>query len=506
MLPAQNVLSTWVGPATGNWRVADNWDTGIIPEEAGLDALVDGNPAQNSIVTYELNGNRTNGFITVESGDSLTFVKKVSGSVTLTSDCIINQGELILRTEAWHNSQSTTIISLASNTVFNAAGATLEILGNHTSRNRASSNYRVPVDNTNEGTILVREILADRNGVRFQLSGSGTFVNNGLIQLLIYGAPKAGSNFANMQFTAPENKLTSSILGTGRIFLDLDDSKSPSQGTLNITSEAKSHTITNGPLHTIEGTGTIALNLVNQGLIRSIGTNGTLSVQNYSIAEGGTPIINLAEGRIIANSPRGIFLGSTSSGPSRFLNEGLLEARAGSSISFREKTTAGTSKNTPASTLVLSGTLAGGGTFINNYRPIELSETATLAPGDLENLDGTGASTAGLLSFTSNLIVRAGSTLNYQLGRPTERGATYDSVAVDNALTLAGELHLSTLPGFGTGGSYTLFTCAPGALTDNGLTLASYPPEVLSPTLTVDPELGTVTLEVAPTWTLILLH
>jgi fibronectin-binding autotransporter adhesin len=486
----------------------NNWDTATIPNGEDADVLIDGSAGQNTTVTYTTAvASRTNGYVTVEAGDSLRLGKSYAGSATFHMMGVTNRGSLRLSASATANGQSTTIISYETNAVFNAAGAMIEIQGATTGRNRVYGNVRVPFSNGNDGTILVQQPMADRNGVQFELSGTGAFVNNGLIHLRVYGNASFDGYYAKMAMTSADAAPVSSLLGTGRIWLDMDDLPVRSEGAASLAASATTHLLTNGIQHVVEGGGTVQTGLVNLGLIRASGTNGYLSIQNSSIdVYNGKAIINEASGRLVAAGPCGMHVGTTGSAPSQFLNYGLMEARTGSFISFRKLTTTSASKSTPATTMILEGTVAGGGQFINNFRPIQLASTATLSPGDLSNDDGTGFSTTGQITFVTNLILNATTALDFQLGRAAVAGIDYDSVAVVGSLTLDGVLNLSTLPGFGNGGTYTIFTCAPGGLTDNGLALGSLPAGFGEPQLDVDAVAGTVSLFFPPRRTVLIIR
>jgi hypothetical protein len=55
-------------------------------------------------------------------------------------------------------------------------------------------------------------------------------------------------------------------------------------------------------------------------------------------------------------------------------------------------------------------------------------------------------------------------------------------------------------------GTYTLFSCPPGELTDNGLVIGTLPAGSSTPEIIVDNDAGTVCLAFPPTVTLILLR
>ena len=82
---------------------------------------------------------------------------------------------------------------------------------------------------------------------------------------------------------------------------------------------------------------------------------------------------------------------------------------------------------------------------------------ATLSPGN----------SVGTLTFSNDLVVSSGATLQYELGNSSDR-----AVVLGN-LNLGGTLNISDAGGF-TNGTYTLFTYG-GTLTYNGLTIGVRP-------------------------------
>jgi len=216
---------------------------------------------------------------------------------------------------------------------------------------------------------------------------------------------------------------------------------------------------------------------------------------------------------------KGLAIGNTDTTdgrPNAFENYGLLEARTGSFISFRKNTTQGqgTSTTIIPAVLVQSGTWAGGGEF-RTLRPLQLDANAVLSPGDLYAEDalgnaltnGTGVSSIGLLTFTNALALSSSTTLAFQLcDAETGRGTGYDSIHVGGPLTLDGVLDISAPSGRIREGAYTLITCPPGELTDNGLELGSIPAGNGTPLVVVDAVAGTVSLFFPPRTTVLLIR
>ena len=141
-----------------------------------------------------------------------------------------------------------------------------------------------------------------------------------------------------------------------------------------------------------------------------------------------------------------------------------------------------------------AGTLGGNGTVGN----VEIASGGVLAPG----------ASAGHLTV-NNLVLGAGSVLDFELGAPTQvQDPGSDFLVVNDTLTLGGTLNIIALPGFGApvaGDSWLLMTAA-GGIADNGIHVGTAPvlggglsffidsssgAEVF---LTVVPEAGTSTL------------
>jgi fibronectin-binding autotransporter adhesin len=211
-----------------------------------------------------------------------------------------------------------------------------------------------------------------------------------------------------------------------------------------------SATFTNGASHSILGNGMLGdvtfTSITNNGLIRSTGTNAVPLTINPS---SNGSITNA--GRIVADSTGGVFLGSDTA--ARTLSStGLLEARAGSSLTIGTFTTG-----------TIDGDVRGGGTV--QATNLSLASTASLTPGDSVVVSGGGASSLGTLSLRGNLSLGSDTALNFQLGADTAAGVTYDTVTLMGTgdLKLDGKLNVAALSGFDNG-TYRLFTI-PGTMT-----------------------------------------
>lgn len=178
----------------------------------------------------------------------------------------------------------------------------------------------------------------------------------------------------------------------------------------------------------------------------------------------------------------------------------------------------GTGNNYQGATTVSAGTLlvngsfsaAGGGLSVGTgayvggagtiNRASVFGEGSFLTPGDM---NVSGASTGGLLTFTNGLSLANTTGLNFDLANPL--GLSNDQIAVTGNFVLDGVLNINALSGFGIG-TYTLFTYTGGTFTDGGVVLgvtpAGYTYSLDTSTsglvnLTVVPEPSTVLLALA---------
>ena len=118
--------------------------------------------------------------------------------------------------------------------------------------------------------------------------------------------------------------------------------------------------------------------------------------------------------------------------------------------------------------LASGATLSGTGSIV--LPPSPFSATVTIADGG--NLS-PGTATPGTLNV-DNLVLSAGSQLNFKLGEAgVAGGPNNDLVVVHNQLTLAGTLNVTNGPFFSSG-TYTLFTYGT-TINDNGLNIGTLP-------------------------------
>src|SRR5688572_8998184 len=64
---AAGQTARWIGPGTGDWFVASNWDTGVVPNGPGATAIVDG--LTQTEVSANVNGELTLATLRMTLGD-----------------------------------------------------------------------------------------------------------------------------------------------------------------------------------------------------------------------------------------------------------------------------------------------------------------------------------------------------------------------------------------------------------------------------------------------------
>lgn len=457
--------AVWTGGEAGAWLDPDNWTPAGVPNGVGHTAIIDNlaQGTQSSNVTLTL-ANATDALttlqvdsLTIDADDQLTArIGRGGQSGSMTIGTLANAGVLDLNVAASGNSGTGTIT--VTTAFSNAPGATVNIV-NTSGSNRRSTILNVPAGSQNDGDMLVRVTNNDRNSARLQLTGTGTFINNGTITLL---HSNTGGSTSSAQFSIDDNV---TLDGTGQLILDAsrDDSA-------QVFSRVDPKKLTNGVNHTISGSGIIGagdsnphdsgnayasstMDLVNHGLIAATGESVALRLLPD------TTVINSPTGRLVASGAAGMVIGSDTA-ERTFTNEGLLEARSGSSITFGD-----------ATVMTLQGQVRGGG--IIDAPTLQLGGLATLAPGDSASANGTGDSLIGVLSVVGNLALADATSLALQLGAAGLAGIDYDTIVVEGDLTLDGILDIEALPGFGAG-TYRLFSFT-GTLIDQGLSLPDAP-------------------------------
>lgn len=504
-------VRTWDGGGGNSvWTNALNWSDDDVPDTEGENARIDANPGATSAPVYTMPAGAavTIGSLTVDAGDSAT-INKVTLSATSSASMTLagsvnNHGTLTTGgttgSSGNHGNNFTVTVQGGAAGIFNHAGATL-YAKSLTGYRRTTSNFYLPAEITNDGSPYIQCLTGEGGGImRFRLMGAGsaTFVNNG--QVFVEGRGySSGGNQPWCVFGPGDTSQVLTLGGTGTVVLaSALSTRSDSYSIL--TGHTSGCTVTNAATHTVRGCGyfgrggsnggssgntsvqSLAL-VANAGLILG---EASSSVSNLFIAASGGAVVNLAGARIVSATPNTqVWFGShTTAGTLQ--NDGLLEARTAASVLFATNLAA-----------TIRGEIRGGGTLLGS--PTVTLAATTLQPGDSQNADGTGASTVGTLSVSGNLVLSSSTTLSVQLGNDGVAGTDYDTVNVSGNLTLDGTLAVEALAGYG-GGTYRLFTCAPGGLTNNGLT------SVPGASIVANVGAGTVDLVVANAATIVLIR
>lgn len=485
-------LHTWIGGTSGLWTNETSWSDGIAPLTTNDDAQVDANPLQATTVVYTMtNGTAaTIGALTIDAGDAVTLNKQTlasAGSASLViTGALRNAGTLTTGgtsgSSGAHGNGFTVTVQGGAGGTFNASGGVMYVKSLAGYR-RSLTYFSLPADNSNAGEVHVQNTTDQSGGkIRVALTGNGspTFTNIGSITLegrgtMGGGPPPSGNNTWVVMGPGTSNA-TLTVAGSGILQLSSSLSSDTSSYAM-LTGVQTGTSLVNAPTHTIQGNGYIGVSLsnggsgntltvytfasiVNQGLIRAA---RTANLAELRIAASGGSLLNAAGGRMVAGGDAGTVLRIGSDTASvTFTNQGLLETRTGTAVSFASNTVT-----------VLHGELRGGGAFVVITNSLSLAADATLAPGDSATTNGTGASLVGMLSVTGNLVLASSTVLNYQLGAPGVAGVDYDTVAVSSNLTLDGTLNIEALPGYLPHRTYRLFTfrAGGGGVTDNGLTV-----------------------------------
>ena len=199
----------------------------------------------------------------------------------------------------------------------------------------------------------------------------------------------------------------------------------------------------------------------------SIILNATTSILGTSLSVGGSGSVTFSgpisgSGALISNDPGAPTITlSNPAGNTYGGNTAISTGTLSISNTSGSATGSGTVSMAAGTTLV-----SGANTTTAVSGAVTLSGASTLTVG--------GVGTFGL--FTSGgLVLNAASVMNFDLGAPTTAGTTYDQVAVNGNLTLAGTFNLNNISSGVTTGTYTLFTYT-GTLTGSGATMTLVPP------------------------------
>ncbi len=473
-------------PGSTSYTKAESWDIGEMPNGDWIDVVIDGDDSVDSSVTLsDGNGDLdiTNRVLTVGEGDVFTLKSTGKDSdVYLSAAAVTNSGSLVIDAERKRNGRTVQI--KVSGTLYNASTAKL-CVNNNSGSTYHSQNRRFYCQLDGSENHGVIEVLLGANGqydsCQLCLERGGLFLNNGVIHASVSGHYKDSKKpSGGVYFNDAESVC---LNGTGLIWIDADElSATNATGYITVQGSGNNIYVTNGVNHSIIGNGIVSsMCLQNQGLLKACGTNRqmTVSLPKYRDVWSWTKaMMNDETGRIVADSPKGLYIGSDSfSGyNTRFYNRGLLESRAGSFIRFANgvntTSTRTNGDDLPAMEGVfqLWGTIAGGGR-IETIKPIHIEDGTILSPGDLENeagtVDGTGVTTCGTLSFTSNVVMKAGCTNVFQFAK----AGRFDALHVGGTLKVDGTLKVLGKP---HGGTYRMITADCPIASDNETLFAAF--------------------------------
>ncbi len=143
---------TWIG-TTGNWSVAANWTSGLVPNDPALDVSIDGGrTGTNSNVTLDISVNVRN--LTIDAGDRLTILN--GAQLTLNGTTLTDNGQITI------NAGKVGKLTLPSGALITGTG-TLILVGG-TSQMGSAGTITQDIGHTLQGSGVI----------------NGAFVNNGL--------------------------------------------------------------------------------------------------------------------------------------------------------------------------------------------------------------------------------------------------------------------------------------------------------------------------------------
>ena len=479
----ERTTATVVAGGTKTYTNADDWDLKEVPNGDHVDVVIDNNPEVNTTVNFNKEAsNYTCGVLRIDAGDKLnigTGYSEGGTTLKLTGTCVTNHGEIAFGGVKKNSQHYYLDVRLAPS--YNGPTGKINI----TNPNYKGCKHALPwllEGSVNDGQISISCSGHDPHAASLNLMGGGTFTNNGLIHLMVSGG-YTGKNPNGSNLTLQD--AASTITGTGTVWLECPDRTEDCACNPVLKFAGWDKLFIHDSEHTVKGEGIVDnATIINHGLFKSEGAVRSLDLrmQYYrsaiTVGETKLAMTNMPNGRIVAASPKGVYL-SNNSRPNwntRFINLGLLEARTGSKISFAGgvNTTSGKTGDSDLNDydgayLELWGRIAGGGQFVTRRR-IYIADGAKLMPGDLANTDGTGESTCGTITFP-RLVLRgpaaiadseettSGAITEFQCRKP--EAGKYDSVWVNGDATVAGTLKFLENPSSGT---YPIFTST-GTLT-----------------------------------------
>ncbi|HRP64041.1 MAG TPA: hypothetical protein PK400_12145, partial [Phycisphaerales bacterium] len=259
------IFSKWVGPATGNWNVAGNWDPAAVPQN-GVNTYVvriDDNRRQNTIVTHTTGTTTLDGLI-IDAGDTL--IQNNSTSFVIL-DFVTNDGLWQMNSagnvtdiqiggnEVLFDGGGTVSMSSNLNNRFYGTGGLRRLINgsNHTIRGSGQIGFNANLKLTNDGMIDANQAIAM---VVDMTDGAGNF-NNGVMQSSLSG--------------------TLTIIGT-----TLDNTNGVIRAIGNGLTRLESSSILGGELRT-EDSGEMRIQGVT--LLEAVTVNGALTQVNSAVVD-----------------------------------------------------------------------------------------------------------------------------------------------------------------------------------------------------------------------------
>ena len=517
--------STWNG-TTGNWTDATRWSTNPIFPNNGQPS---GGDLYNAIissgtVTLDQNiviqgltlgaGGAINGSSNLTANAASVFSGFMTGSgtttfngpLTLDTGSGINRNIINNSVTTWNGSIG---INNSTGTWTNQNGATFDIQNNQPWFVNAGFNNQA-------GATLIKSAGSGLSTLQLVNNSGSILVNIGTLELVSGSSSGAGTFSVASGATLRLGNYTIAA-GTGI----------SGAGGLNITLSTTingSYTAT-GPV-TISGTGTFntpatlgGLTLSSSGLLNGSGNiivNGATTWIGQMAGSGTTTFngpVSLTTGnginRNIINTGTTTWSGNSSINNSTcnwtnqngavfdiqndqaLLSQGVATFNNQAGATFRKSAGSSTSTiawafNNAGSVDALSGTLAFNGGFTQTGGVTRLNGGAITSTSEMlfnagsvvgSGLVGSAArfgnatiapgASAGTITVGGNLVLNAGTSLNFELGSQS------DLINVNGNLTLDGTLNVAALPGFGAG-TFTILDYT-GTLTNNVLDLGSVP-------------------------------
>jgi autotransporter-associated beta strand protein len=274
------------------------------------------------------------------------------------------------------------------------------------------------------------------------LAGSGTLIGS-----LAYSTSTAGA-FAGVIADGPSS---SSLTKSGASTLILTGANTYSgptsitAGALQLGDGATANSALGSAPVTVSGSGALALDL----------SSGSTFSNNVALSAGGASFKAVQSG---ANTVAGVLSGTgafSQLGTGVTILDNTNTYAGATTIASGALQVDGSLAKGSAVSVAAAAALTGAGSIGGT---VTVASGGTLSPGDPS---GPGTLTIG------NLVLNAGANSIFRLATPgAVGGGVNDLVAVTGNLTLAGNLNITQLPGFGIG-SYTLFTYG-GTLTNSG--------------------------------------